>query len=532
MYKRVSMQYQPIVKQIRTAISKNDADHLLNITSADWVMVYLYTDNIFLNSFTVERRNLDLYNSKEILTLNFPLKECSISCFRHREDDGYSNSMEVSHERGLDDTLMWPLFFSRSNYKDGKLITQYELLQHFVHANGLFLDNEKGTFNLINEDGDVEPKALIIVEQNFNLILFERKALDYYLGYANHFLVRFFELKELESPLQWSISSLQTSKIKRRIYEYEDIPRFKGVEVIQTVYSIEKIEKGNPKKYENFIINDFKNSKIVEWSCAPEMLDNYYKDTGKPFETSPAFFNPEVLSKYKNNHEKYEVRERGIHCYGSWSLKSYSINDEGQVHAYIYCLGQLPYKEQLHWKQYNEEPKAWISQVAYNTDFLAEFDEEASTLRAIKQKLAKFPPYYLDKEKFVLWAPKGGDIDVLLNQVHPVITEIKKEYRDYLLNLTILVIDGLEEKTIRNLVQADEKTKTMECLEILLKSWGSQSTNTIMKALRALQRKRSKYAGHGGGKIDFNMKADSLKITDEVNEAIQLLSEEIQKNCS
>ncbi|WBV63983.1 hypothetical protein PGH43_04355 [Legionella pneumophila 130b] len=401
------MQYQPIMKQIRAAISKNDADQLLNITSADWVMVYLYTDHIFLNSFTVEQENFDLYDSDEILSLDFPLKESSISCFKHSEDDGYSSSMEVSHEFGLDNSLMWPLFFSRANYKDGKLITQYELLQHFVHANGLYLDNEKGTFNLINEDGDVEPRALIIVEQNFNLILFERKALDYYLGYANHFLVRFFELKELESPLQWSISSLQTSRIKRRIYEYEDIPRFKGAEVIQTVYSIEQIEKGDPKKYENFIITDFKNSKIVEWSCAPEMLDNYYKDTGKPFQTSPAFFNPEVLSKYKNNHEKYEVRDWGIHCYGSWSLKSYSINDEGQVHAYIYCLGQLPHKEQLHWKQYNEEPKAGISKVAYNTDFLAEFDEEESSLRAIKQKLANFPPYSLDKEKFVLWAPKG-----------------------------------------------------------------------------------------------------------------------------
>lgn len=526
------MQYQPIIKQIRTAISKNDADHLLNITSADWVMVYLYTDNIFLNSFTVERRNLDLYNSKEILTLNFPLKEYSISCFKHREGDGFSNSMEVSHERGLDSTLMWPLFFSRANYKDGKLITQYELLQHFVHANGLFWDNEKGTFNLINEDGDVEPKALIIVEQNFNLILFERKALDYYLGYANHFLIRFFELKELESPLEWIISSLHTSKITRRIYEYEDIPRVKGAEIIQTVYSIEQIEKGGPKKYENFIINDFKNSKIVEWSCAPEMLDNYYKDTGKPFETSPAFFNPEVLSKYKNNHEKYEVRERGIHCYGSWILKSYSINDEGQVQAYAYCLGQLPYKEQLHWKQYNEEPKAGISRVAYNTDFLAEFDEEKSSLRAIKQKLAKFPPYYLDKEKFVLWAPKGGDIDVLLNKLHPVITDNKKEYLDYLLNLTILVIDGLQEKVIRRLVNVEEKKRSLGCLEMLLKDWSSQNADKIMKALRSLQDKRSKYVGHGGGKIDFDIKEDSLAITYEINEAIHLLGEEIEKNSS
>ncbi len=69
------MQYQPILKQIKMAIAQNDADQLLNIISLDWVVVYLYTDNIFINSFTVEQENLDLYNSDEILSLNFPLKE-------------------------------------------------------------------------------------------------------------------------------------------------------------------------------------------------------------------------------------------------------------------------------------------------------------------------------------------------------------------------------------------------------------------------------------------------------------------------
>ena len=88
------------------------------------------------------------------------------------------------------------------------------------------------------------------------------------------------------------------------------------------------------------------------------MLDSYFRDTGKPFEVSPVFFNPEVLTKYKSNHEKYDLDDRHIHCYGAWSLKTYSINEEGQVHTYLCYLGQLPYKEQLHWKQYNEEPKS------------------------------------------------------------------------------------------------------------------------------------------------------------------------------
>ncbi len=96
--------------------------------------------------------------------------------------------------------------------------------------------------------------------------------------------------------------------------------------------------------------------------------------------------------------------------------------------------------------------------------------------------------------------------------------------------MTILVIDGLQEKVIRRLVNAEENKRSLECLEILLKNWGSPNADKIMKALRCLQAKRSKYAGHGGGKIDFDIKEDSLAITYEINEAIHLLSEEIDKN--
>ncbi|QDP72132.1 hypothetical protein FOG18_05925 [Legionella israelensis] len=101
---------------------------------------------------------------------------------------------------------------------------------------------------------------------------------------------------------------------------------------------------GEQKNYESFTIYDFKHEQVVECSSDPNALDNYFKDTGKPFEMSPVFFKPEVLSEYKNNPEKYEVNERNIKCYGAWNLKTYSINEEGQVQTYIYYLGQLPHK--------------------------------------------------------------------------------------------------------------------------------------------------------------------------------------------
>ncbi len=524
------MQYQPLVKSIKKAIANNDIAQLLELTSMDWMMIYLYTDKIFQNSYTVEKDYWGLYDDEGILNLDFSLKQSSISCLIHSNGGEFQYSTELSHELGLGDSLMWPLVFCRTAYKDGKLSDHYELLQNFVHAIGMFFNNKNGTYTLINEDGDIEVKAVTIFEPSFELVLFERKALDYYLGYSKHFLVRFFELKELGEQQKWKIDNLNTPNRKRRVYHYEEIPWCKGAEIIQPIYTVEQIEQGNQKKYESFIILDFKHKQIAECSCAPDMLDNYYKDTGKPFGASPAFFDPEVLSEYKNNHERYEVTERGIYCYGAWSLRPYSINEEGQVHAYIYGLGQLPHKEQLHWKKYNKEPKAGISKVAYNTDFLAEFDETKCPLRTIKQYFANFPAYIVNNEKFILWNPKGGDIDVLFNQIHPVITDIKKDYKDYLLNLCILIIDGLDEKTIRHLVSADTEEKTLVCLEMLLNKWRSKNTDTILKAIRKLQRERSKHGGHGGGVIDFDIKEAALNLTQELSEAVALLIDEITKN--
>ncbi|WP_167554572.1 hypothetical protein [Legionella israelensis] len=524
------MQYQMLLKAVQEAIADNDMTQLLDLTSKDWVMIYLHTEEIFLNSFTVAMNYYSSYDHERILNLNFPIKETSASCTGYNTGEKLHYSLETNYEQGLDDSSMWPLFFYRTQYKNGKLCEHYELLQNFVHISGIFLNDRDGTYSLINEEGDTQVKVVTILDSGIKMILVERKALDYYLGYSNNFFVRFFDLKKLGEKQSWKIESFETSHIKRRIYIEDEQKRCKGAETILPVHTIEQIEMGEQKKYESFTIYDFKHEQIVECSSDPKALDNYFKDTGKPFEMSPVFFKPEVLSEYKNNPEKYVVNERNIKCYGAWSLKTYSINEEGQVHTYIYYLGQLPHKEQLHWKKYNEDPKAEISEVAYNTDFLAEFDEEECPLKEIKKQLLNFPPYVANENEYIIWKPKGGSIDTLFNQTHPVITDINRDYKDFLLSLCVLMIDGLQEKTIRNLAQADKDAKSLACLEMLLNKWGSEHTKTILEAMRKLQRKRSKFVGHGGGVIDFDIKESALSLSKELSRALSLLTSEIIKN--
>lgn len=98
-------------------------------------------------------------------------------------------------------------------------------------------------------------------------------------------------------------------------------------------------------------------------------------------EITPVFFDAEVLTRYKQNKDRYEVQDRQIHAYDAWTLKTYDINDAGQVHTYLVYLGQLPRKEQLYWLAHNEAPKARISDRAFTTDIEGNFGPDTSINR-------------------------------------------------------------------------------------------------------------------------------------------------------
>ena len=62
---------------------------------------------------------------------------------------------------------------------------------------------------------------------------------------------------------------------------------------------------------------------------------NYFTQSDLPFEMSPAFFHPEVLTRYKSDSDKYTLQDRSISCRGAWHLQTYDINDAGQG-AYVH----------------------------------------------------------------------------------------------------------------------------------------------------------------------------------------------------
>lgn len=256
---------------------------------------------------------------------------------------------ERDSKRGPSESEMWPLFFQRSfdGYKKAQR-SYYEILQEHIHFADLHWVVEKSAFCTLSDVGDIEERIVIVDEEDFAAILFQNDDLEKYLLYRKHFLCRFVEVKRAMPKANWTdregrkdpvykSTSDRNSWIRSWPTIGEDLSAafdfVKASHILLPNRTIEELEN-KEDKHETFIIHDWKNGKVVECSCERSALNSYFEDTGKPFETSPAFFKPDVLLKYKSEPEKYELRERSIYCRGAWSLQTYDINEEGQVHTY------------------------------------------------------------------------------------------------------------------------------------------------------------------------------------------------------
>jgi hypothetical protein len=267
----------------------------------------------------------------------------------------------------------------------------------------------------------------------------------------------------------------------------------------------QELEGAKPREYCSFIIQDWKNKRISECSSDPEFLANYFTKSDLPYETSPAFFSREVLRKYKDTPEKYTIDKDKIYCRGAWQLQ-YGINDMGQVHAYICYLSYLPYKEQLYWKHYNEEPKAGLSATTVARDFYAEFvTDPFDPLSELKTLLVSFPSIEGKCEYGPIWRPPNKDI---VEQLIYMTGDSQKEWENDIHLLDKAVVEGLNARSLRKIVQSLSpilpNTETLRSIKLLgellrLKDIAEDIREDVIAPLEELHMIRSKVFGHRKG---------------------------------
>lgn len=412
------------------------------------------------------------------------------------------------------------ILFARSFEGDESRKRYYELEQKISHVLDIHYLPERNAWCKLDQFGDIEDVIKITLLRDLpgndlgTIITAKKEMLGKYAGVEGFSLCRMFDFTRYKKG---SFSGWDNQKERQVFGNGSDIFGRLVVAEGYASYSrgfqlsrigmpkeaiINRLWGGHTldeeKQYATFIAHDWKNNRIEEISCAPSALANYFTESNLPFETTPAFFRPEVLQKYKSDRKKYQLGDRSVSCRGAWHLKTFDINAAGQVHTYLVYLSHLPYNEQLHWKQYNEAPKASLSERAITTDFKGQFYEEYDPLPSLKHKLEE-----LNRNKVGWWTLRDEDAP---KKVHYPYTTSYDEWAEEILNLDQLVIEGLEEKWLRRKAtelgrnptpQLRALKLTQECLIAL--GFEEDHAHQLMSPFHEVHNLRSKLKSHASG---------------------------------
>lgn len=399
--------------------------------------------------------------------------------------------------------------------------TYCEILQEFSHMSNVHWRDELSSYCCFDENGDFDQIVSVTIRDNLNevaLVSIQRKPLELYLAASNSRLVRMFDFTcyrneefdgwpdEAEKLFFESNVLFYRQKIDPRKAGYT-----RGTQVVPL--SRPRFEIFSPyhekwfgkleREHVEFLAYDWRNKEETKISTSPDATTNYFEANGNslPFETSPAFFRPEVLSKYKSDRDKYIYDEvnRTISCRDLWVLRSIDVNEAGQVHALICDLRLLPHKEQLHWLSYNEPMKTGISRRSFEADFEGRWHSDTDSLQDIRPILERW-----ERDQVSWWKLRRKK---LLNQTTAPRTESRDEWGQSFLDLSHLIIEGFVPNAIRGQLDIAnipyQSEKSIALLEKLLVAKSLLKPDEKLDGLRSVNHFRNKTNAHvRGSKFD------------------------------
>ncbi len=499
--------------------AEDSVSYLKENSKCDELVIYACFGSVFVHGVLAPTAQVTPPDGHDLQYGRFPMPD---------------DSWGIQHSWGGDQdcrmSLEPPLSSTSKAFENGEKITYrrnfigveqtpvpIEISQKLVHSLGLHFVPERKAYCRLDSRGDIE--SVIKVTQtesandweNLELVTILREDLDRYMALSETSLVLRFDF----------------TRVKRGSFEgWRDVQHFErdepdlfyhggrsdqgsfacgaiivrpNVTVDELMQALKDEEAANRTQYATFKIFDRKNNTNVETSCGPGFLANYFYESDLPWEVSPAFFRPEVLHRFKADPEKFTLTDRSISCRNAWSLKTYDINEAGQVHTYICYLAYLPYEEQLYWRTFNEWPKGSISERAYQTDILGQWDTPYNPLNSLKRTIRK-----LDESPPNWWKPRGGELSEATR--YPA-TDSTKEWANEIMALDQLLVEGFLVKPLKTLAEAggrklEQDWKSVRVMKEVLIAHGldEEDAELVIDPMRDLHHLRSVLKGHATGK--------------------------------
>jgi len=498
--------------------AEHSIDYLRANAGKDEILIYANAKSVLIHGFLALTRKITPAAVMELQHRNIPMPDDSWVIQRaYGGGKGHRMYLQppLTHIHDCVDGGE-KLVFRRRFVGVAKGATPVELSQKLIHALDLHFVPERNAYSRLDLKGDIED-VIKVVQLNqdstwdsITAVSIQRNELDRFMALSKTSLVLRFDF----TRVRWG-SFGGWGEIARYERNAPDLAYHGGVDghasycngvmVVRPQITIAAMvrewkNEADPAKrqYATFKIFDRKNNVTVETSCAPQYLSNYFQKSELPWEISPAFFRPEVLHRFKADPEKYKLEDRSISCRNAWYLKSYDINEAGQVHAYIGDLAGLPYEEQIYWQSFNEWPKGPISRRAHQTDIVGDWYLEYEPLGSLKHAVG-----HLDSRPPSWWKVRGPE---LKEAVRIPATDSVKEWADELLALDQYLIEGFLLEPLRELARVgkrivDERWGSLRVLQEVLVAGGQteHAAKSMVAPLQRLHALRTKVRGHATG---------------------------------
>lgn len=400
------------------------------------------------------------------------------------------NTYKSYEEEGLEPFLFYKSFSFQDTYEKYIDVAEEFVLYFKLYENGH--DKQNRTFYYVSDYGELE--EVLIIEPE--LIKVKIKYLKEYITVREmNFVVCYHFMRLHENiPPEWQLK-FKDEIIIENDYIYSHLIRnvsgktqswiigkvfIQPNEIIKSHFDFEE------SKNESFIVDIDDEGELVYEDCG--------KTDGNHFKVT--YFNKEVLNKYYNQPEIYQVD--GFNVRSKFFSFKIDNNVDDYIPVFLKNLRMLPPKEQLHWKQYNIPPKEGmnISQTYSRTMIEGNWAEEPETVDLFfKSKYLTFNKKWEKKFGWQLYKPLSKQDDYLYTSLHKITTNNVKAFCEQTLTIVKLTIDRLNEKELAKGLDLESKIKGIGKFEKFLESKGLKIPD-MFEFLRNLQSLRSGLIAH------------------------------------
>jgi hypothetical protein len=397
-----------------------------------------------------------------------------------------------------------------------------EISQEFCHFHNLYPDTPNNRFIRFDEDAE----EVEVIRSTPGKVQVKLKELRLFLKFKEMALFLYYDIRRVVDGTLASLSLNESKSIVDRGIDFHIETTFRDTDLIlssqehPTCDSLligKKVifppvrKKGeywpsaysDSKSYESFIIGFNEDGEEVEHTCAPETLgNNFGKNPGSPNYLTPVHFSRQVLKKYYDNAEKYQVFDSYIKFIGGGILRV-DNHHEDKVTVFLGDLGRdLTSKEQKHWRHYNITPEGkGISEVNFRRSFLAEYTDATKLDFIFNRHLQNCNEAWRRVFGWCLFLPLHEDDRHLLSGLRLPLDDTWIEFESQVIALTKIVVDSLNEKELEKLitVQSDGRIGGIKKLQKFLDVQGFSDAGFLVKPLRNLQDVRSCATAHRKG---------------------------------